>query len=202
MPTHIAVFITVVATLAVLPGTNNVVVTRQTMAGGRRVGLLTVARTSSGIVVWAILAATGLSAIVLATPHALAGLRVVGAVLLAVLGIHTLEQVRRGTPRRVNGVRGERAVLVGLGSSLGNPKAGVFSLALLPQFTSERGPVAISTVSLGLLWAAISGAWFCLYVLAVDRGRRAIGSQRGQTYLGVANGVALLGLAAAVAAGM
>ena len=50
-----------------LPGANNGAITRQTLLHGRRAGLLAVAGSATGILIWAVTAAVGLSAVLLAT---------------------------------------------------------------------------------------------------------------------------------------
>jgi threonine/homoserine/homoserine lactone efflux protein len=90
MLANVGVFMSVVALLAVVPGANNAVVTRQTLLGGRRSGLLTVAGTSTGIVAWAMLSALGVSAVLLTVPFGAAALHLGGAMVLAGLGVSTL----------------------------------------------------------------------------------------------------------------
>ncbi|MFB8176970.1 hypothetical protein ACFC8N_13075 [Streptomyces sp. NPDC055966] len=78
-------------------------------------------------------AAAGLSAVLLAGPRACAAIRIVGGVVLVAPGIRTLWSVRRsatgsgigGSPAAATGGTGFRGgFATGLGTSLGNPKAG------------------------------------------------------------------------------
>lgn len=205
MPTHLAAFIATIAVLAVLPGANNAAITRQTLVGGRRAGLLTVAGTSTGIVVWASAAAVGLSAVLLANPAAYLLIRIAGAAVLCVLGAQSLWALRRRPTVARDAATappaGRRSFAVGLASSLGNPKAGVVAVSLIPQFVTASGPVLVSSVALGVLWAAISGTWFTAYVWTVDKGRDRVTHPATQRALQAATGVTLLSLGIAVAVG-
>lgn len=208
MPTHLTVFVTTVALLAMLPGANNASVTRQTLALGRSAGLLTVAGASTGILIWASAAAVGLSAILLGNPGAYTALRIGGAILLCVLGTQSLWDLRKApalngaaTPHRGRPGSGRRSFVVGVATSLGNPKAGVVAVSLIPQFVTADGPVLASSIALGAIWATVSGTWFCLYVWAVDKGRARVTRPAVQLLLRAATGVTLIGLGIAVAAG-
>lgn len=200
---HLEVYLGIIVLLAVVPGANNAVVTRQTLLGGRRSGLLTVAGTSTGVLVWAALSALGISALLLAQPKAMLALHLVGAGILAALGLLTLRTVRNlSIPSADTTVatRSGHAMLAGLGSSLGNPKAALFAVALLPQFIATSAPAMLPAIVLGFLWAGVSGLWFAAYVVVLDRTRRAFDSARSRRYLTFANAIALLGLAAATLA--
>jgi threonine/homoserine/homoserine lactone efflux protein len=208
MPTHVAAFATTVALLAMLPGANNASITRQTLMSGRRAGLLTVAGTSTGILVWAIAAAVGLSAVLLASPNAYLAIRIGGATVLCVLGAQSLWALRKppatesaSTSRRRGAATGRRSFAVGVATSLGNPKAGVFAVSLIPQFVTARGPVIASSIALGAIWAAVSGTWFCLYVWTVDKGRARANKPIVQRFMQAATGLTMLGLGVAVAVG-
>lgn len=208
MPTHLAAFVTAVALLAILPGANNVAVTRQTLTHGRRAGLLTVAGASTGILLWSAAAALGLSAVLLSEPDAYRALRLAGAAVLAALGLHSLWSLRVSEasaplpfPSSAVPPSGWGSFAVGVATSLGNPKAGVVAVSLLPQFVTSDGPVPVSLMLLGALWAAVSGTWFCCYVWAVDRGRARIERPAFRRALQAATGLTLIGLGIAVAAG-
>ena len=197
MPTHLGLFVVTVAVLAILPGANNGAITRQALLHGRRAGVLAVAGSSTGILLWAAAAAVGLSAVLLANPHAYLTIRVAGGVLLCGLGLHTLLTGRRPAHREPRG----RSYAAGLATSLGNPKAGVFAVSFLPQFVTADGPVLASSILLGLVWAAVSGSWFCLYVLALHRVRVRATRPSTERLLRAATGVTMLGLGVAVTFG-
>jgi threonine/homoserine/homoserine lactone efflux protein len=204
MPTNVVAFVITVALLAMLPGANNASITRQTLTGGRRAGLLTVAGASTGILVWASAAAAGLSTVLLANPNAYLVLRIGGAAVLLVLGLQSLLALRKrrtagpaSTPDRRGAARGSFAV--GVATSLGNPKAGVVAVSLIPQFVTAHGPVLASSIALGVIWALISGSWFCLYVWTIDKGRTRVTKPGAQRLMHAATGLTMVGLGIVVA---
>jgi threonine/homoserine/homoserine lactone efflux protein len=201
MPTHLVAFITTVALLAMLPGANNAAVTRQTLMHGRRAGLLAVAGASTGILIWAAAAAIGLSAVLLANPNAYLVIRLGGAAVLIALGAQALWALRGRPAPSVPRHSGRRNFAVGVAASLGNPKAGVVAVSLIPQFVTADGPVLVSSIALGGLWAIISGAWFCLYVWTVDKGRARVSRPRVQRLMQATTGLTMVGLGIAVAVG-
>jgi threonine/homoserine/homoserine lactone efflux protein len=86
-------------------------------------------------------------------------------------------------------------------TSLGNPKAGVVAVSLIPQFVTADGPVLLSSIALGAIWAVVSGAWFCLYVWTIDKARSRLERPATRRLLQAATGVTLVGLGIAVAIG-
>jgi threonine/homoserine/homoserine lactone efflux protein len=208
MPTHLPVFVVTTFLLAMLPGAGQALMIRQTLRGGPRLARPTILGTATGLVLWSSAAAAGLSALLLANPHTYEAIRVVGGIVLAVLGVGTLRSVRASAPVDSAGADASRprhfwgAYAAGLGTNLGNPKAGVFAISMLPQFVTPHGPVAVSIVGLGGVWAAVTAAWYVLFTVAVGRGRELVSRQGVQRALSRTTGVVLLGLGAAVAFGL
>ena len=200
MPIHLPLFIVTTWLLAMLPGAGQALMVRQTLAGGRRLAWASIAGTGTGLLLWTTAAAAGLSAVLLASPHAYTVLRITGGVVLALLGISTLRRPSStATARAVPGYR--KAYLAGLATNLGNPKAGVFAISLLPQFLTAHGPVFLSSIALGVLWAAVTGAWYVIFTWAVDRGRALVAKPVVHRRLQLLTGCTLLCLGAAVAIG-
>ena len=207
MPTHVPVFIVTTLLLAMLPGASQALMIRQVIEGGQHTLRGTLAGNATGFVLWSTAAAAGLSAVLLASPTAYAALRIAGGIVLMVLGVKTLRTVLTtvsiGTPRedaRRTGFAG--GYLTGLSTNLGNPKAGVFAVSVLPQFVTAKGPVFLSSVALGVLWALVSASWYMLLTWAVGKGRGLVSKPTVLRGLSVTTGVVLLGLGAAVAAGL
>ncbi|WP_433552275.1 LysE family translocator [Micromonospora zamorensis] len=210
MPTNVPVFITTTLLLAMLPGASQALMVRQVLEGGQRTLRGTLAGNASGFLLWSTATAAGLSAVLLASPTAYAVLRIGGGIVLMILGVKTLwttlttvSTVSTGQPYeggRSTGFVG--GYLTGLITNLGNPKAGVFAISVLPQFVTAKGPVFLSTVALGALWALVSASWYILLTWAVSRGRTLVSQPTVLRGLSVITGVVLLGLGAAVAAGV
>lgn len=207
MPTHVPVFIATTLLLAMLPGASQALMIRQVLEGGRRTLRGTLAGNASGFVLWSTAAAAGLSAVLLASPTAYAALRIAGGVVLMILGVKTLRTALTTVSTRTS-YDGERSTgfaggyLTGLITNLGNPKAGVFAISVLPQFVTAEGPVFLSTVALGAVWALVSASWYMLLTWAVSRGRALVSRPSILRGLSVTTGVVLLGLGTAVAAGI
>jgi threonine/homoserine/homoserine lactone efflux protein len=207
MPTHLPVFVVTTWLLAMVPGAGQALMLRQTLQGGRRVARASIAGTCTGLLIWTTAAAAGLSAILLANPAAYAVIRIAGGILLVALGGSTLLSLRRPTPAIPVDQSGRAAnpwggYAAGLATNLGNPKAGVFAISLLPQFVTANGPVLLSSITLGALWALVTGCWYLLFTWGVDRGRILVSQPAIQRRLQIVTGSVLLLLGAAVAAGI
>lgn len=202
-----ASFVATTWLLAMLPGVGQALMVRQTLAHGRRAAWASIAGTSTGLVVWSLGAAAGLSTLLLANPAAYTVLRWGGGCFLAVMGVKSLLTLRHGrqeTSPAADGPvarhrRGDYAA--GLATNLGNPKAGVFAISLLPQFVPPHGHVFWATAGLGLLWASVTGCWYLLFVWAVGRGRSVVTRPVFQRWLDGVSAAVLLALGAGVALG-
>jgi len=153
--------------MTVVPGIDTAMVLRVTLKGGRAAGLKTAAGCATGLFVHAAAVAVGLAALIAASATAYHVLRVAGAVFLIVVGLVAIVRPdRRREPRAL--LQG-RPFAVGLLTNLGNPKALLFFLSILPQFlpasTAAALPAALALATIpvscslaGLsLWAILSG---------------------------------------------
>lgn len=208
MPTHLPLFLITTWLLAMLPGAGQALMVRQTLEGGPRLTRPTIAGNATGLLIWSTAAAAGLSAVLLANPRAYAAVRIAGGIVLVVLGVQTLRAARNAPETSAAadpghhrpGTRG--AYLAGLGTNLGNPKAGVFAVSVLPQFVTADGPVLVSSIALGVIWALVNACWYLLFTWAVGRGRALVSRPAVRRGLSIATGVVLLALGVAVAGGV
>ncbi|HEX5525015.1 MAG TPA: LysE family translocator [Pedococcus sp.] len=192
--------------LAMLPGVGQALMLRQTLTEGPRVAVATILGTSTGLVIWSVAAGAGLSAAVLADPAIYRAVLVAGGVVLAGIGGRTLWAAIRerghtaglSTSSQPRGSR-RAAYLAGVATNLANPKAGVFAITLLPAFAGVGG--FLPTVSLGLLWSAVTASWYLIFVLFISRGRTFITRPGAQKALGSVSGIVLISVGTAVALG-
>ncbi|MFI5936534.1 LysE family translocator [Actinoplanes sp. NPDC051494] len=204
MPIHLTAFVVTTWLLAMLPGAGQALVVRQTLTGGRVAAAAAIAGTATGLLIWSTAAAAGLSAVLLANPAAYRMIRVSGGVVLVLLGVSTWWSLRRAAVAAGSGagLTRRRGYLAGLATNLGNPKAGVFAVSLLPQFVTPDGPVLLSSIGLGVLWAAVTSTWYVLFTWLVDRGRSFTSRPAVRRRLQAVTGGVLILLGVAVAAGM
>lgn len=170
--------------VAASPGPSTVLIIRRSLIG-RRAGMATVLGNETGVFVWGVVAALGLTALLTASRLAYDAMRVVGAVVLVVFGVQALRSARRlreGAPAVPDAVAAEPSARpsawasyrAGLALNLANPKAAVFALSFLPQFVPAGAPKLPTMVALAALWAVFEVGYYACYVWGVNRMRRLI----------------------------
>jgi threonine/homoserine/homoserine lactone efflux protein len=190
----LAGFLAVSILVIVTPGQDTALTIRNTLAGGRRIGILTAAGVASGQAVWALATSAGLAALLVASEPVFTALRLLGAVYLVLLGVQALRGAfarRTGPAGRASWpVASRQALRQGLLSNLGNPKMAVFFTSLLPQFGSSFPSLFL----LGLLFCALTLVWLTLYATAVARAGTLLRRPRVRRALEAATGIALVAL--------
>jgi len=198
------------STLLILaPGPDSLLVLRNTMRGGRRAGLITACGTMSGLAVWALAAALGLSALVRVSHIGYDLLRFAGAGYLIWLGMGSLGLLGRkraghaaverpghaAVERPLPGSppTRARAYLNGLLSNLFNPKISVFFMAFLPAFIPAGEAAAQFSLVLGLWFIAETGLWLAIVAWLTGIGAGWLRRPAAQRWLGRVTGVVFIG---------
>lgn len=164
-------FLAVATVVVVTPGPDMALVARNTLAGGRRTGLVTSLGTCSGLLVHSVAAALGLSAILHASARAFTLVKLAGAAYLVVLGVRAILTAGSG-PNPFGGRAGSAALWPayrqGVLTNVLNPKIAVFFLSLLPQFVDPGSRTVGRMLLLAGLFILMGIAWLSAYVLALD----------------------------------
>ena len=193
------------ATLVILaPGPDFMLVMRNTVRGGRRAGWVTACGTLSGLTVWALAAALGLSALLRVSHVAYDVLRFCGAAYLIWLGMTSLVNFRRERTDRARPApditalgqapaRPGRAYLNGMLSNLLNPKISVFFMAFLPAFVPAGASASQFSLVLGAWFIAETGLWLAVVAWLADRGVRWLRRPTVQRWLERITGIVLIG---------
>lgn len=169
-------FLGVSALVIATPGQDTALTIRNTLAGGRRTGVLTAAGVATGQAVWTVAASAGVAALLVASEPAFLALKLLGAAYLVFLGAQALLAAVRGAShgepatsrgrRRLAPATGYRQGVV---SNLGNPKMAVFFTSLLPQFAPAGSGSFAAMLALGLVFCTLTLLWLTAYAAAVDR---------------------------------
>jgi threonine/homoserine/homoserine lactone efflux protein len=195
-------FVAAAAVLVVLPGPDSLLMLRSVVLNGRRGAVRTAAGILSGLSLWAVAAALGLSALIRASHTGYLALRLVGAAYLVTLGVQALRQ-RHDAPalaslRRGRGVLGT-GYFAGLATDLLNPKVGVFFVTFLPAFVPRGQPVGSTSMMLGVIFVLETAIYFVALITMVDRITRWMGNSRIRRRLDRCSAVVLIGFGARLA---
>jgi homoserine/homoserine lactone efflux protein len=192
-------FIAAVTILMLIPGPNVALIVANSVAHGSRYGLLTVAGTSTAMVLQLALVALGMTPLLAALGSWFDLLRWIGVAYLVFLGIKewrapavdlTKTRPERKSPRAMF----TRALLV----SMTNPKTLLFYGAFFPQFVSAAHAflpqVALLSATFVVIAVLVDGSW----ALAAARARHLLAT-RGRLRNRIAGGM-LIGAGAVLAA--
>lgn len=156
--------------MVLTPGPNMIYLVSRSICQGRAAGLVSLSGIAVGFLVYLLCAVLGITALLMAVPHAYDVLRIAGAVYLLYLAWQALRpggrspfqlrELPRDSPRRL--------FAMGLLTALLNPKIAVIYLSLLPQFIQPggHGSVMTQSLALGLVQIATSLGVNALIVLA------------------------------------
>ncbi|MFD2699149.1 LysE family translocator [Paenibacillus shunpengii] len=156
--------------LNITPGPDTMYVLGRSVAQGKRAGIVSALGITAGGVVHTLLAAFGLSVILMSSAVLFNVIKVIGAIYLAYLGIRML--IDKASPKaKSHGgpadmpseLSNSKIFTQGLFTNVTNPKVAMFFLAFMPQFIapgSDASPLPF--VVLGLTYCLTGGIWSIL----------------------------------------
>ena len=193
-------FVPVAFLLTLTPGPAFALVVRTALAADARSALLAILGNGVGVLAWALLSIAGITALIAASEVAFLTLRVVGAVVLVVIGVRYVRAARRARhdgeqPHpELPSASGRGPFRDGLLSSMANPGLAVFFVALLPQFVPDNSNVLGPTLLMGLLVVAFDVVWYGSVAYGVARAKRVLISSALARRIEQLTGVVLIGL--------
>jgi threonine/homoserine/homoserine lactone efflux protein len=195
-------FLAISLLLAVTPGPDMALVTRNALAHGPRGVLLTTTGIACALGLWVTATAIGVAALLNASSTLFNLLKVVGGTYLAYLGIRAWLASRElpGDLLAREPAAPAGAILrQGLISAATNPKLGVLFVSLLPQFIDPHRPAQPQLLLLGATFAAIGWTWMNVYGLLVAVLRGSILTPKVRRWMERVTGTVLIGLGARLA---
>ncbi len=167
----LAAFALVTGTTSLMPGPSMLFVLSQSVRLGARSGMAALAGLQLGYVLWWLLAALGLGTLAQAFPLAFRILAVGGALYLAWLGLQALRQAAATATKGVESARKPtvHALRDGVLVALGNPKALIYIVALLPPFVDGSQSVAPQLLVLAFVALSIDAAVGSVFILTGNR---------------------------------
>jgi threonine/homoserine/homoserine lactone efflux protein len=200
-------FLVFAVVLVLVPGPDFAVVTKNTLAGGRRRGWWSAIGVASSNCVQGAAAAAGLSALIVRSQPVFHAIKWAGIAYLLFLASQAFRSAVRGeyaatTTSDRDGSGGAREALggwrQGFLSNITNPKVLVFYLAVLPQFLGRGSAVGV-LVLYAFSHAMLSMTYLLTLVTFLHRARRVIERRRVRRSLDTVTGTVLLGFSAKLA---
>lgn len=168
-------FIAATAVLILIPGPNVALIVANSVAHGTRFGLLTVAGTSSAMVVQLALTVLGMSALLGVLSGWFDWLRWIGVAYLVVLGVRAWRAPAVDLSVAPPQARSARGIyLRGFLISLSNPKTLLFYGAFLPQFVAPGADLTTQLLLLSATFLAIAVVLDGMWAVLAGRFRRAL----------------------------
>jgi threonine/homoserine/homoserine lactone efflux protein len=190
--------------LILTPGPNQALLTTRVLSGGRAAGWAVVRGLSGGMVLHVVAATVGLSALLASSSTVFGWVKLLGGAYLVYLGAAAFLRARRRADEDAAPVPRERSgspFRDGLMSMSLNPKAGVFFVAVVPQFVTP-GPGASGRVALLLcIYGALCVVFWSSFVLLLHGARELVRRPAVRRGLERVTGCALVGLGVRLAAG-
>lgn len=193
----IIAFVPVAALLTITPGTDTMLVLRTAGLAGAGPAARAALGIALGCLAWGLAVATGLGALLVASPVIFGWVRLLGAVYLGWIGIGLIVRAGRGVPAGMAGAAGT-AFRRGLLTNLLNPKIGVFYLTLLPQFLPP-GAGAGAGLMLAGIHIVLTLIWFALLIGAAARIAPALADRRLARAIDRACGAVFIGFGVRIA---
>lgn len=167
-------FLSAVLVLNITPGPDLLYILTKTISGGRKVGWAAAMGVCTGALVHAVIAAIGLSAILMSSAVAFNIVKYAGVAYLLYLAWKSFRS--SGTQLIVTPKQKEKKIFAwdafkqGMLIDVLNPKVALFFMSFLPQFVRDgHGSTSWQLIYLGLLVVAIAAAIQTIFVLIADK---------------------------------
>jgi len=185
--------------LHAVPGQDVLFVIAQSLANGRRAGVVGAVGIGAGSLVHTVAVALGVGALIAGVPAALRVVRLGGASYLVLLAMRCVLRAYRGAqaPDTAPAVSGSAALGQGFVTNVTNVKVLLFYLAFLPQFvTPGVSGTAIGLLLLGLSFGVTGSLWNTGVAIAASVAAPAFArSNRARRVLDALAGLILLAIA-------
>lgn len=151
-PAVLSVFIIAGLLLNLTPGADFLFISASGISGGPRIGMAAAVGVNFGVTLHILLAAAGVSAVLLAYPASYTAIKYIGAAYLAYLAIQAWRSTGDlGAGQAAPSVK--TAMKRGFVTNVLNPKTMLFIFAFIPQFTDPAiGPIWMQILVLGAIF--------------------------------------------------
>lgn len=191
-------FAIIAALLTALPGLDTVQVLRAATVAGPKTAYQTILGIIAGVYILGICAATGVSALILASGFAYHALKIVGGVYLLYLGMQMVLTAKKVNAAVVENVDFRDAgfwktFVRALTITVTNPKGLAFYIAVMPQFIPESSNPFLGALVLTSIHNAEVLIWFSLVIWSTSLAKNYLNKPSAKIAMERISGVAMIG---------
>jgi threonine/homoserine/homoserine lactone efflux protein len=199
-PSDLMLYAAAVFALFLTPGPVWMALTARTLAGGVRAAWPLAAGVVIGDALWSLLALLGLAWVVSTYAGAMTALRLVAAVVFVWLGVVVIRNAGRaiGADSRLTRPGVWAGFFAGLAAILGNPKAILFYMGVLPGFFDLSRVTAADIAVIVLISMIVPFLCNLAVALLVDRAKRRLSSPAALRRTNLVAGALLIAVGLAI----
>jgi RhtB (resistance to homoserine/threonine) family protein len=160
---HFEVFLLTAILLNLTPGMDTMFIISKSISKGRAAGIYSALGITTGSIVHTLLAAFGLSVLLMKSVLLFQLVKIIGAGYLVYLGIQMLRS--KGASFQLDATSDETPGKIyrqGMITNITNPKVALFFLAFLPQFMDTQAASPLPFIVLGCTFALTGCIWCCI----------------------------------------
>lgn len=162
-------YLIAISILTITPGLDTTLIIRTATLEGKTKAFQVALGINLGCIVWGVIVACGLGALLMTSDLAFNALKWIGAIYLTWLGLNLLLKPRSQLASLNNSaVTTQNWFMKGFWGNLLNPKVGIFYISFLPQFIPQSASPVIWTMSLVMIHVVIGLIWSIFLIAAMQ----------------------------------
>ncbi|WP_341300581.1 LysE family transporter [Lysinibacillus sp. FSL H8-0500] len=167
---NLVAYILMALVMTMLPGTDTILIIKNTLNHGARAGRYTILGMATGLLFWTIITVLGLSIIIAQSALLFNIIKYLGAAYLCYLGIRALftQATLSLEEFKTAQASDQNAYLQGAISNILNPKTILVYITFMPQFIDLNANIKQQLIVLGFILTLIAVSWFLLVVYFMD----------------------------------
>lgn len=168
MSTMLVSYLIAITLLTLTPGLDTTLIIRAATIEGKVKAFQAALGINLGCIVWGIIVACGLGALLMTSDLAFNSLKWMGAAYLTWLGFNLILKPRTQLAGLNESAATQNWFIKGFWGNLLNPKVGIFYISFLPQFIPHTASPVVWTMGLVLIHVLIGFIWSIFLIVAMQ----------------------------------
>ena len=168
MTTMLIPYLIAITLLTITPGLDTTLIIRTATLEGKAKAFQAALGINLGCIVWGVIVACGLGALLMTSDLAFNLLKWMGAIYLSWLGLNLILKPRSQLTGLNDSTTAQNWFIKGFWGNLLNPKVGIFYISFLPQFIPQSSSPIIWTMGLVMIHVVIGLFWSIFLIVTMQ----------------------------------